>query len=313
MLRVFVLSFGCLLLLGSCTQKLICPAYQSAFIHDQDALRKKFSYFKEDSTPKLVTVSKNKYLIIPEQSYRKKIKSMKTVEMKTVKVTLPDSLQPKYNKDKTKESEFKGAEQDAGDSTAIKNGVADSAAQKKQEAPEDSAYAITKDKEMRVLKYDRDSAKYRVVHITLNADQDNYMWYFRDVLVLPDVRAALDDQKKAKAAAAEAAKPKKDKKGFLGFFKNLFKKKEKVDSTKTVAPSVPPIDSDNPADSTAALSVALEKPAPAPEKKKGLFGLFKKKKPKTEKKEPEPIAPQQPADDKKEPDKKDVKKEGEGF
>jgi len=32
-----------------------------------------------------------------------------------------------------------------------------------------------------------------------NLDQDNYMWYFRDVLVLPDVKASLDEGKAEKA------------------------------------------------------------------------------------------------------------------
>jgi hypothetical protein len=309
--RVLVLSLGCLLLLGSCTQKLICPAYQSAFIHDPDALRKKFSYFKEDSTPKIVAVSKNQYLLLPEQSYRKKIRTMKTIEMKEVKVQLPDSLKPDYDKAKGKKDEFKGAEQNSGDTAAVKKGnAADSTAGKKA-AGVDSTYAITKDKEIRVLKYDRDSAKYHIVNITLSADQDNYMWYFRDVLVLPDVRAALEDQKNAKNAKAEAGKVKKKKVGFLGFFKNLFKKKEKKDTTKTVAPSVPPVDSDNPADSTAALTVPETKPAPPPEKK-SFFSFLKKKK--KNKKEPEPTsAPVQPPTDKKEPDKKDPVKKEDGF
>ena len=51
------------LLASSCTQKMICPAYQSSFIYDKETLRKKFSYFKEDSTPKILTASKTKYLV----------------------------------------------------------------------------------------------------------------------------------------------------------------------------------------------------------------------------------------------------------
>ena len=68
-------------MLGSCTQKMICPAYQSSFIYDKEALRKKFSYFKEDSTPKMYTASRNKYLIGVPVSYKKKVRSLQTVEM----------------------------------------------------------------------------------------------------------------------------------------------------------------------------------------------------------------------------------------
>src|ERR1700709_1598223 len=83
--------------LGACTQRLICPAYQSAFIYDQDALRKKFSYFNEDSTPKVLTASKNKYLIADPVSYHKKIRSLQTVAMKPVYVVVPDSLKDDFN------------------------------------------------------------------------------------------------------------------------------------------------------------------------------------------------------------------------
>jgi hypothetical protein len=312
--RVLVLSFGCLLLLGSCTQKLICPAYESSFIYDQEELRKKFSYFKDDSTPKVVTVSKNKYLIIPEQAYRKKIRSLKTIEMKPVMVQLPDSLKPDYQKGKDKKNDFKGAEQDRSDSAVIKKiGIPDSTSDNKHGSEEDSVYVITKDKEARVLKYDRDSSKYKVVNITLNADQDNYMWYFRDVLVLPDVRAALEDQQNAKAQKEKDAKIKKRSTGFFGFFRNLFKKKQKTDSTKSLVPTVPPIDSENPADSTAALSAAAVKPPPPPEKK-GFFSFLKRKKSKAPKKEPEPVIdPAQKPADKKEPDKKEPVKKEDGF
>jgi hypothetical protein len=244
------LAGGCILL-SACTQKMICPAYQSAFIYDQDALRKQMSYFKEDSTPKVITVSRNRYLIIPEASYRKKIRSMQTIPMKPVYTKVPDSLRS------DKKNEFAGAEQD----------TADTLSAKKKET-KDSTYAITKDKEVRFWKYDWDSLKYRIDNVRLNADQDNYMWYNRDVLVLPDVRAAMEDQKNAKTAKANAGKEKKG-----GFFKNLFKKKPKKKEPPVETANVAPADSTGatPADSTGA-------PVAAPvKKKKGLFGIFKKK------------------------------------
>jgi len=257
--KVFFLVVGSLLLLGACnTQKMVCPAYQSAFIHDQVALRKKFSYFNEDSTPKVYTVSKNKYLIIPEQSYRKKIRSMQTIEMKPIYPKVPDSLQ-------ANDDEFKGAEQDE---TPV-----DSLAAASKEA-EDSVYAISKDKEVRLLKYDRDSAKYRIVNVRYTSDQDIYMWYFRDVLVLPDVKAAMEEEKQAKDGKAVAGtKGKKEKKGVKGFFRNLLRKKPKSDSAAVQSPPPPP--------SSDSASVGDKK------EKKG--GLFKRKKaePKVAEKQPE--------------------------
>ena len=93
MTRAFF-AFLCVILLSACTQRMICPAYQSAFIYDQDELRKKFSYLNEDSTPKVYyTASKTKYLVAEPISYRKKIRNMSTVVMKDVNVKLPDSLQ----------------------------------------------------------------------------------------------------------------------------------------------------------------------------------------------------------------------------
>src|SRR5688500_19461864 len=92
MARPFFAFLSFCLLLSACTQRLICPAYQSAFIYDKDQLRKKFSYFQEDSTPKVLTASKNKYLIAEAMRYRKKIQRMQTVPMKKVFVQVPDSI-----------------------------------------------------------------------------------------------------------------------------------------------------------------------------------------------------------------------------
>lgn len=260
--KAFLLLVGSLLVFGACsTQKMVCPAYQSAFIHDQVALRKKFSYFNEDSTPKVYTVSKNKYLIIPEQSYRKKIRSMQTIEMKPIYPKVPDSLQ-------VNEEEFKGAEQDE---TAV-----DSLSAAKKEA-EDSVYVISKDKEVRVLKYDRDSAKYRIANVRYTSDQDIYMWYFRDVLVLPDVRAAMQEEKDVKEGrTGTSVKGKKEKKGVKGFFRNILRKKPKSDST-TVQSSEPPATSDS----------------SAVKEKKG--GLFKRKKSETKVTEKKPVKAKDPA------------------
>lgn len=242
MTRALTLLAGFFLLLGSsCTQKLICPAYQSSFIYDKEALRKKFSYFKEDSTPKILTASKTKYLVAVPESYRKKMRGLKTVEMKPVYPVIPDSLKP-----------------DGEEKLLLERDVVDSTA-----APvQDSVYAITKTKE-----------KY-------NVDQDIYMWYFRDQLVLPDVAAAMDTQNKNKAEAAKTS-AKKKKKGLFSFLK--FGKKKKAASDSLALEEQPLI----PTDTTA-----------APPKKKGILGMFGGKK-------KDPAAPAKKKDD--------AKKEDDGF
>ena len=192
------------MLLGACTQRMTCPAFQSAYIYDKETLRKKFSYFQEDSTPKILTASKTKYLIAVPESYRKKMRSLKTVEMTPVYPVIPDSLKMEEGAD------LLMAERDVIDSAAAQQGLDRT----------DSAYAITKAKE-----------KY-------NVDQDNYMWYFRDVLVLPDVRAALE-QKSGEKLGISAVGPAGGGKEKKGFFRNLFKKKNRNDSSAVDGPAIP--------------------------------------------------------------------------
>ncbi|MBY0433457.1 MAG: hypothetical protein K2U26_05050, partial [Cyclobacteriaceae bacterium] len=143
MARAFVVVV-LLLITSACTKRLVCPAYQSAFIYDKESMRKKFSYFKEDSTPKILTASKSKYLIAVPESYRKKYRKMQTVEMKPVYPVIPDSLKV------DKEADLLLAERDEVE-------VDSAAAASKKIEPGDSAYAITKTKEK------------------FNLDQDLYM------------------------------------------------------------------------------------------------------------------------------------------
>jgi hypothetical protein len=257
MARAIYVFLVCCIALSACTQRMICPAYQSAFIYDQEALRKKFSYFNEDSTPKVLMASKSKYLIAAPVSYQKKIRSMQTVEMKPVFPIVPDSLRDDYE---VSLAELDSAARSVIDSTFIVD--TDQTADSLQHG-EDSVYVITKDKEVRLLKYDPDSLKYKVVDVRLNVDQDNYMWYLRDYLVLPDVRLArLQSGEKAKNAAG-----KKEKKGFFGFFKNLFKKKKKepIDSATLV-----PVKDENDFDfvDTTAIEKPVVKAEPSKKKKK---------------------------------------------
>ncbi len=252
MTRAFLVLVVLVFLISACTQRLACPAYQSSFIYDKEALRQKFSYFKEDSTPKIYTASKSKYLIAVPESYRKKYRKMQTVEMKPIYPKIPDSL--KVDKD----PDLLLAERDV---------VDDSTNAAKKIEPGDSTYAITKTKEK------------------FNLDQDLYMWYFREMLVLPDVRAAMENNSEKKKAAKTTG-AKKEKVGFIQGLKNLFKKKEKTDSTGTTVTAPPKTN-------------LTDVNSPDQPKKKG--GLFKKSKPtETPLKKPVP--------------KKDPKKEeGDGF
>jgi hypothetical protein len=151
-MRIFyliILSL-CLLTIGqACTDRMICPAYQSAFIHDKDALKRQFSYFNEDSTPKVYEASKDRFLIIEPVSYHRKLRSLQTVAM--------TDIYPELEEDSTdlEQDDFYLAERDVIDSTELDS---------------DSTYMIS-------LKRER-----------FNTEQELYLWYLKDYLVYPDVR-----------------------------------------------------------------------------------------------------------------------------
>lgn len=234
MIRALIV--GCVTLtLGSCTQRMVCPAYQSAFIYDKDELRKKFSYFQQDSTPKILTASKNRYLVAEPVAYRTKARQMQTVAARPVPVVVPDSLtqSDEDTRDAAIEADLARAAQSVIDSAYIPETTPDTTAV----AAADSVYVITRDREVRVLKYNMpdslvyDEAQgkyvpqkpsYYIKHIGYNMEQDNYMWYLRNDIVLPDVRIAqrLGESEEREARRAE-------RKGLKGFFRNLFKKKPK--------------------------------------------------------------------------------------
>ena len=92
MARPFFVLLSLSLLFSACTQRMICPAYQSAFIYDKNELRKRFSYFQEDSTPKILMASKTKYLIAEPISYRKKLRAMQQFEPR-LPVSMLESIQ----------------------------------------------------------------------------------------------------------------------------------------------------------------------------------------------------------------------------
>ncbi len=244
------------IMLGACTQRMICPAYQSAFIYDQEQLRKKFSYFQEDSTPKVLAASRNKFLIAESVPYKKRNRNLQTVAMKPVLVALPDSLKPEDQREGFDTEEgmdgedgvVEGAELDLAARSVIDSTyIVDVPKPADTPKEEDSVYMITKDKELRLLKYNTPDSlildastgkyvpqkpKYAVVNVTYNVDQDNYMWYLREYLVLPDVRLArMQQNNKGEEgegdAGSKSGKKTKKKKGIKGFFKNLFSKKDK--------------------------------------------------------------------------------------
>ena len=156
----------------------------------------------------------------------------------------------------------------------------------------DSIYVITKDKELRLLKYNfpdslkydeasgqyvRETPAYSVKDIRYNVEQDNYMWYLRNALVLPDVRLSQIQQSAQNAAANKKSTAKK--KGFLGFFKNLFKKKEKeaVDSTDQEVQPAPIDDFDYVENDSIRQRQQDSIRAAQPAQKKGAFSILKKK------------------------------------
>ena len=215
MTRALILCVLLASALASCTQRLICPAYQSAFIFDKPTQKEKFVYYNDNpkaskdflaSNSKTITlpardsswdkstvlpgpalpqprrVKKDRYLLLPDKTYKQAMRSLMTVEMKQVLPKIkPDSADI--------QAELDSAARSITDTiTAVDSG-------KKKTQAEDSVYAITKTKE-----------KY-------NNDQDLYMWYFRDVLVMPDVRAANQNKAKEKKEAAGDNKSSEDKKG----------------------------------------------------------------------------------------------------
>ncbi len=256
MTRAPLTCVALLLILSSCTQRLVCPAYQSAFIFDKPTAREKFVYYNESTTtpkeilasnsksitlpprdstwvnstvlpgpalPQVKRVKMDKYLLLPEKTYKKAMRALQTVEMKQV---LP-------KKEEVDSLDIMNALDSA--ARTITDTLTVQAVKAKPEEEVDSAYAITKTKE-----------KY-------NMDQDIYMWYFRDILVLPDVRAAMQEKN-------DEAKEKKTKQGL---FKRLFGKKDKKDKKMKASDS---LEVDNAASDTTSVK-----------KKKRSFNPFKKK------------------------------------
>lgn len=84
----------CLLiaLITSCQSKMICPAFQSSFIYNDEQRENLFAYFNQDSLPIGNNyVAKNKYGIIEQVNRNKRSRQMRTVEMEIVFPGNPDT------------------------------------------------------------------------------------------------------------------------------------------------------------------------------------------------------------------------------
>jgi len=170
-MRIFSHLLAALLLLlifQACTERTICPAYQSAFIHDKEALRRQFSYFGEDSMPKVFEASKDRFLIVEPVSYHRKLRSLQTIAMTDIYPEVEDSTD-------VMDDEFYLAERDVTDSV--------------DSNPADSVYVISLKKEK------------------FNIDQELYLWYLKEYLVYPDVRLMQEQEARAAQAQDEEDKP----------------------------------------------------------------------------------------------------------
>jgi hypothetical protein len=197
--------------------------------------------------------------------------------MKPVPVVVPDSLLGN-GEDSVSMADLDRAARSVIDTIT----VVDIPPQQPVASADDSAYMISKDRELRLLKYNgadsldydpqqekyvAQKPKYYVKNVGLNIEQDNYMWYLRDYLVLPDVRLAKMQQKaEGKSKEVAAKRTKREKKGLKGFFKNLFKKKKDKPADSTAAPPPPNEQFDF------IKPDSLAQPPPEQEPKKEFFG-----------------------------------------
>lgn len=247
MIRIQTYLFALILfaVVAACnTQRQICPAYQSAFIHDSTTRAKMFSYFGEDSLPKVLEANKDRHLLIDPVTLRKKRRMMQTVAMVDVYPQEPDSA--------AFDDDLLLAERDAKmgdlyDSAALVREMDYAQNDTIRRENMDSVYMISLKKEK------------------FNIDQELYLWYLKKYLVYPDVKLQME----------EAAEPQKQ-----GFFKRLFNKNmtdengEKVGFFRRLFPKK---DKKKDKEEEAADDSEVTDDEEGEGKKKG-FSLFKKKK-----------------------------------
>lgn len=203
-IRQFIVGLIIVVAFSACTQRMICPAYQSAFIHDKATLDRKFSYFGEDSMPKILEASKDKHLLIDPVTYRKRMRSLQTVEMKDIYPQEPDSLA--FN-DELMLADRETKSGDLYDSAALVAERPSESGSGAVASASDSIYVISIKKEK------------------FNIDQELYLWYLKDYLVYPDVKLQMEQNAENNPNSGQQTGEKK------GFFKRLFGKKNKSDST----------------------------------------------------------------------------------
>jgi hypothetical protein len=162
--------------MSACTERAICPAYQSAYIYDKTELQKRFSYFTPDSVPKVMTASKNRYHVIEKMPYKQKVRSLNTIPMKPVYPVLVDTLNMTYVED----DPLALAERDQLDSAAAARPGFKSTYQYKW-----------------------------------NVDQYNYVYYFNEILVYPHERAQKEAERAGTTATDVGTAKKKGLFSFL--------------------------------------------------------------------------------------------------
>jgi hypothetical protein len=242
---------------------MICPAYQSAFIYDKPSQKEAFAYYNSNKNQALEVLASNsktltlppndsswsnsivlpgpalpkekrnkrtRYLLLPEKTYKKALRALQTVQMK-----------PVYPKKQVDSVNIKQALDSAARSISDTLTTASTTGEGEDAEEQDSTYVISLEKEK------------------FNVDQDNYMWYFRKILVLPDVRIAIEGANDEKIEAENGK----------GFFKNLFRKKDKKPKEVIDVPQAEEQVSD-----TTGVNPPNEQ---VPVKKRGLFGRSKNK------------------------------------
>jgi len=178
-------------LLSSCTGKVVCPAYSSYFMLDQDYRDKHFAYFGEDSLPNnnVKDVEKTWYGTIAQPklfAFYRKNESLKTVPMELVFADVPDSLA--FAGD-----ELMYAEMDVVDSTRFQD----------EEGPANKW--------------------------NWNVEQEYYFRRIKDMIITEEeMEQGRQDQQAASQPTSPGVEEEPEKKGF---FARLFGKKEKTEDT----------------------------------------------------------------------------------
>ncbi len=195
---ICTIALAIMLGLSACNDKLICPAFQSYYVFDDDQREQMFSLFGEDSLPKMDgDVVKNQNGLVKQPRlfpYQRKKQELNTVPMETV--------MPGYNTTETtsdsvgQETNFIAQEVFGNDDDAWKNLT-----------PREYAASAGKRK------------------IGINIDQKNYEALFGDYLAEQfgeeEPGEGGEEDPFGDSGFGDFEEP-KEKRGFFGFFKDLF-------------------------------------------------------------------------------------------